>query len=54
MSGSYKIHDDYCRQSGFARHDSSTAVALIMDEDGTFWATSNLNAAMKYMKAVYS
>lgn len=53
MTGSYKIHDDYALQEGFAPHDASTAVAVILHQDGSFFGTSNLKACLYYMKALY-
>ena len=53
MSSSYKVYDGYQRQEGFASNDASTAVALVIEDDGSFWGTSNLGAARKYLTAVY-
>jgi hypothetical protein len=53
MSGSYKTIDSYARQVGFERHDASTAVGIVLEDDGTFWATANIKAVMKYQRAVY-
>lgn len=53
MSSSYKVYDGYQRQEGFASNDASTAVALIIEGDGSFWGTSNLGAARRYLTAVY-
>jgi predicted phosphodiesterase len=53
MSGSYKVVDSFARTVGFERHDSSTAVGIVFEDDGTFWATSNIKAVMKYMQRCY-
>lgn len=53
MSSSYKVYDGYQRQEGFASNDASTAVALVIEADGSFWGTSNLGAARRYLTAVY-
>jgi hypothetical protein len=53
LTGTYKIHDDYALQEGFEKHDASTASAVILHEDGSFFGTSNLKACLYYMKALY-
>jgi hypothetical protein len=53
MSSSYKVYDGYQRQEGFPANDASTAVALVIEDDGTFWGTSNISAVQRYMQAVY-
>jgi hypothetical protein len=53
QTGSYKIFDDWAAAEGFPAHDSSTSCALILHEDGSFNAMSNLEAAMNYMSVVY-
>jgi hypothetical protein len=53
MSGSYKVVDSFARSVGFERHDSSTAVGIVFEDDGTFWATSNINSVLKYMQKCY-
>ena len=53
MSGTYKASDSYARQEGFPGTDASTAVCLIVNADGSTWATGNLHAAVAYMRSVY-
>lgn len=54
QTGTYKMVDSYAREKGFGRHDCSTACALLLHDDGSFFATSSLKAARNYMKAVYA
>lgn len=53
LSGTYKIEDGWAREMGFPNHDSSTAVALVLHDSGSMWATSNIQAVKEYMRAVY-
>jgi hypothetical protein len=52
--GSYKIHDDYAREQGFPPSDGSTACALILHDDGSFHGMADLDAAKRYMQALYN
>lgn len=53
QTGSYKIHDDYADAEGFPAHDSSTVCCLVLNDSGSFFATSDLQAVLEYMCAVY-
>lgn len=53
MSSTYKEIDGYQRQEGFTENDASTAVALVVNDDGSFFGTSNLQSVLHYMKRVY-
>lgn len=53
LTGTYKSFDDYQRQRGFHQNSDSTAATLIINADGSFMGTSNLDAAAHYMNAVY-
>lgn len=53
MSSTYKVHDPYQRQEGFASNDASTAVALVIRDDGSFWGSSDLPGVLDYMRTVY-
>lgn len=53
MSSTYKSVDGYQRQEGFVENDASTAVALVINDDGSFFGTSNLPSVLHYMKATY-
>lgn len=53
MSSSYKVIDTYQKQEGFPDNDASTAVALVIEDDGSFWGTSNIRAVGRYMQRVY-
>lgn len=53
MSSAYKVIDGYQRESGFVENDASTAVALVINDDGSYWGTSNLPSVRAYMKACY-
>jgi len=52
--GTYKVHDDYARASGFPPSDMSTACAVILHDDGSMHGMADLDAAKRYMQAVYS
>ena len=54
QTGSYKRHDDYAVNQGFPDHDASTACALVLHDDGSFFACSDLRATLNYLKAVYA
>lgn len=54
LTGTYKVWDEHARRKGFPEHDVSTTATLIVNEDGSFMATSNLEAAVNYMEAVYN
>jgi hypothetical protein len=51
--GAYKVHDDYARSQGFPPSDMSTACAVIFHDDGSMHGMADLDAAKRYMKAVY-
>lgn len=51
--GSYKATDDFAIRMGFPRTDNSTAAALIVMPDGSYFATGSLKAACQYMRGVY-
>jgi hypothetical protein len=53
QTGTYKVEDDYALERGFSRNDASTACALILHEDGSFFGCADIRAASQYMKAVY-
>lgn len=52
--GTYKRIDDYADVNDFPEPNEAAAVAVILDEDGDMWGTSNLRAAVKYMQAVHT
>lgn len=52
LCGAYKRDDEYARRLGLPQPNSSTAVAVVLEEDG-FWATSNLKVATNYMRTVH-
>lgn len=52
LTGTFKVIDAYQKQEGFVHHDSSTSAAVIIMPDGSFHATSNLNAACQFMHAI--
>jgi len=52
--GTYKVHDDYARASGFPPSDMSTACAVILHDDGSMHGMADLDAAKRYMQAVYN
>lgn len=51
--GSYKPIDDFATRIGFPQADASTAAAVIIMEDGSYFATGSLRAACRYMRDVY-
>ena len=53
LSGAYKVHDDYAIQEGFGPSDASTATAVVLHDDGSFFGCSDLYAVSHYMHAVY-
>jgi hypothetical protein len=53
LSGAYKIHDDFATSVGFEDHDASTAVALVLHEDGSYFACADIRAVSNYMHALY-
>jgi len=53
MSSTYKEIDPYQRQEGFTENDASTAVALVINQDGSFFGTSSLASVLSYMRGVY-
>lgn len=52
--GTYKRIDDYAEANDFPEPNEAAAVAVVLDEEGDMWGTSNLRAALKYMRAIYS
>jgi len=52
--GTYKVHDDYARTQGYPESDMSTACAVILHDDGSFHGMADLDAAKRYMNAIYS
>lgn len=53
LSSTYKEIDPYQRAEGFADNDGSTAVALVINQDGSFFGTSSLASVLAYMRGVY-
>lgn len=53
LSSAYKEIDSYQRQSGFVENDASTAVALVINADGSWFGTSSLDSVLSYMRGVY-
>lgn len=51
--GTYKRIDDYAETNDFPEPNEAAAVAVVLDDEGNMWGTSNLRAALKYMKAVH-
>lgn len=51
--GAYKIHDSYQKTMGFPRNDHSTAAAVVLHEDGSFFGCSSLPAVANYMQMCY-
>lgn len=51
--GTYKMVDDYAIEKGFPRHDSSTAVGVVLHDDGSFFAAADLRVVLNYMRALY-
>ena len=54
LSSTYKHIDGFQAQVGFSRNDMSTAVGLVINNDGSFFGSGNINAIMQYMRGVYS
>lgn len=50
MCGSYKIHDPFARARGFPKHNTSTAMTLILFDDGTKIACESLERAAETMR----
>lgn len=54
LCGSYKRIDDYARQQGYPRPNSSTAVTIVFDEEtGSMTGFENLEMAARFMRALY-
>lgn len=53
LCGSYKVHDPYKSKMGFTEPNGNTAVAVVVDEYGICFGTSNLAAAADYMRTIY-
>lgn len=53
QTGSYKPLDDFAVRIGFPQTDNSTAAAVVVMEDGSYFATGSLKAACHYMRTVY-
>jgi hypothetical protein len=53
ISGAYKLQDDWATEQGFAEHDNSTAVGLVIHEDGRYWASRDIQSIQDYMTTVY-
>lgn len=51
--GTYKMVDDYAIEKGFPRHDASTAVGVVLFDDGSFFAASDIRAILNHQRAVY-
>ena len=51
--GTYKLHDDHAREQGYPESDGSTACTLILHDDGSFHGMADLDAAKRYMQAIY-
>ncbi len=54
LSGAYKMVDDYAIEQGFEEHDSSTAVGLVIHEDGRYFASADVYAVQEYMQRTYT
>jgi hypothetical protein len=54
QTGSYKRHDDFARVVGFPDSDASTACGVVLHEDGSYFAASDLKAIQKYMTRCYT
>lgn len=54
LSSTYKQVDSYAIASGFERNDTSTAVAMVIEDDGAFWGTSSIAGVQAYMRRVYA
>jgi hypothetical protein len=44
---------DFARKIGFPASDASTACALIINDDGSYFGTSSMAAAHNFMRRVY-
>lgn len=53
LCGSYKVEDSYARRLGLPDANGNTAVAVVIDEGGICFGTSNLAAAADYMRVIY-
>ena len=54
MAGTYKRVDQYARRLGFAKSNTSTAVAVLIDEkERALVGFDNLKMVAKYLCAVY-
>lgn len=53
QTGSYKVHDDFATMVGFPYSDASTACAVVLEEDGSFFGCASLDMAAKYMNAMH-
>lgn len=51
--GSYKAYDSFAVKVGFPQTDNSTAAAVIVMPDGSYFATGSLKAACSYMRTIY-
>lgn len=54
QTGTYKVLDGWAREMGFHSNDSSTAAALVINESGSFWATSSIQCVMDFMNVCYA
>jgi hypothetical protein len=54
QTGSYKRHDDFQRMVGFPDSDASTACAVVLHDDGSYFAASDLRAIQNYMTRCYT
>lgn len=50
LCGSYKAFDPYARQKGFAKPNGSTAVTLILSDDGSIVGVDRLETAARMIK----
>lgn len=53
LCGSYKVEDSFAKRVGFAKPNGNTAVAVVVDDGGICFGTSNLAAAADYMRTIY-
>lgn len=51
--GTYKAFDEFATRIGFPQSDNSTAAAVIVMPDGSYFATGSLKAACSYMRTIY-
>ncbi len=51
--GTYKAIDEFAIKVGFPQSDNSTAAAVIVMPDGSYFATGSLRAACSYMRTMY-